>query len=156
MPLLRVLGALACFNLAATGIYLLNDLLDLSSDRRHPHKRERALASGALPLGHALLLVPTLWLFAAILGGFIGWPLLATLCVYVAAMVAYSLRLKDLPYVDALVLGLGYMLRILAGALAAGVAIAPWLLACSTALMASGSASRSPVGLRAAPSSSSR
>jgi len=133
-PLLRVLGAMVCFNWVASGIYLLNDLLDLSSDRRHPHKRERALASGEVPLDHALVLVPALWLTAALLGAWIARPLLAILCVYVVTMMAYSLRLKDLRFVDALVLGLGYTWRILAGAVAAGVQITPWLLACSLAL----------------------
>jgi len=58
--LLAALIGFVCFSLAASGVYLLNDLFDLPADRRHPHKQARALASGRLPLLHGLLMVPVL------------------------------------------------------------------------------------------------
>lgn len=124
---------LVCFSLVASGVYLLNDLLDLPADRRHPHKRSRALASGRLPVLHALLLVPALWAAAALLALALPLPFLSALASYIALMVAYSLRLKDYALVDAAVLAGGYSLRIWAGSLAAAVAVSPWLLLCSSA-----------------------
>ena len=128
-----LLGAL-CFCLAASGVYLLNDLLDLDADRRHPHKRQRLLASGRLPVGQALVLVPCLWLAAALPATRMAPPFMAALAAYVVLMLAYSLRLKDIVIVDAFALAMGYTLRILAGGLATGIDVSRWLLVCSAAL----------------------
>jgi 4-hydroxybenzoate polyprenyltransferase len=132
--LLAGLLALLCFSLAASGVYLLNDLFDLPADRRHPHKRARALASGRLPLLQALGAVPALWGLAALLALALPGRFLGALALYIGLMLAYSLRLRNLALVDALALAAGYSLRIAAGALAAAVAVAPWLLVCSSAL----------------------
>lgn len=132
--LLAALLALACFSLAASGVYLLNDLFDLPGDRSHPHKQARALASGRLPLLHALLMVPALWGAAVLLSLALPLPFLSALAVYVLLMLAYSMRLRNYAIVDALALALGYTLRIWAGSLAVAVAVSPWLLVCSTAL----------------------
>jgi 4-hydroxybenzoate polyprenyltransferase/phosphoserine phosphatase len=135
-PLLLARTALGmlCFCLAASGVYLLNDLFDLPADRRHPHKRGRALASGRLPVLHAMLLVPALWALAGLLALALTPSFLAALGVYVALMCVYSIRLKDIAIVDALALAAGYSLRIHAGALAGGLLVSPWLLVCSSAL----------------------
>ena len=130
----RALLAAFSFSLAASGVYLLNDLLDLPADRRHPHKRQRALASGRIPIAHALVLLPALWIAAALLGAALPARFVASLGVYAALMLGYSARLKDIAIVDALVLAAGYTLRILAGSLAVRVAVSPWLLVCSMAL----------------------
>ncbi|HJV72324.1 UbiA family prenyltransferase [Ideonella sp.] len=122
------------FCLAASGVYLLNDLLDLRADRRHPHKRERVLASGRMPIEHALALLPLLWLAAALLGAALPRPFLAALGTYVGLMLVYSVRLKDIAIVDAFALAAGYTLRILAGAIAVGMDVSPWLLVSSVAL----------------------
>lgn len=126
-------GAL-CFCLAASGVYLLNDLLDLGADRVHPHKRQRALASGQLPIQRALLLLPGLWLASVLTALWLPGPFLGVLGLYVLLMVAYSLGLKDIAIIDALALAMGYSLRILAGALAVGVEVSQWLLVCSSAM----------------------
>jgi 4-hydroxybenzoate polyprenyltransferase/phosphoserine phosphatase len=130
----HALLGLVCFSLAASGVYLLNDLFDLPSDRHHPHKRARALAAGRMPLLHALLLVPVLWLVAALLALALPWSFGAALASYAALMLLYSMRLRDIAIVDTLVLAAGYTLRIGAGSLATGVAVSPWLLVCSSAL----------------------
>lgn len=132
--LMRGLLASLCFSLAAAGVYLLNDLLDLRADREHPHKRDRALACGRVPLMHGLLLFPGLWLAAGLLSLWLAPPFLAALASYVAIMIAYSMRLKDVAIVDTLLLAAGYTLRIQAGALAVQLAVSPWLLVCSMAL----------------------
>jgi 4-hydroxybenzoate polyprenyltransferase/phosphoserine phosphatase len=133
-PLMQALLGAWCFCLAASGVYLLNDLLDLGADRRHPHKRHRLLASGQLPVGLAMLAVPCLWLLAGLSASRMAIPFGVCLVAYVALMLAYSLRLKDLAIVDTFVLAMGYTLRILAGGLAAGLGVSRWLLVCSAAL----------------------
>lgn len=133
-PLLDVAVAALAFSLAASGAYLLNDLLDLPSDRQHPHKRRRPLASGVLPVRHALILWPMLWSAAIALGAISGGKFLFALVFYVGLMLAYSLRLKDIAIIDAFVLAIGYTLRVLAGALAVEMDVSPWLLIASASL----------------------
>lgn len=128
-----LIGAV-CFSLTASGVYLLNDLLDLHADRRHPYKKARALASGQMPIMHALALLPGLWLSAATVAMWLPRPFLAALSLYGVLMLAYSMRLKNMAIVDTLVLAVGYSLRILAGGLAVGLDVSPWLLVCSTAM----------------------
>ena len=120
--------------LAASSVYLLDDLVDLPRDRSHPHKRERPIASGAIPATNAVVVLVLLWLgtIAAAVALPIGYRLV--LAAYIALMLAYVLRVRDLRAVDALLLGCGYTLRILAGSAAMGIAVSAWLLICSTLL----------------------
>jgi 4-hydroxybenzoate polyprenyltransferase/phosphoserine phosphatase len=120
--------------LAASSIYLFDDLVDLPRDRSHPHKRQRPIAAGAIPATHAVVVLVALWLgtIAAAVALPPGYRLV--LAAYVALMLAYVLRVHDLRAVDALLLGCGYTLRILAGSAALGIAVSAWLLICSTLL----------------------
>ena len=123
--------AFLAFGLCASGVYLLNDLLDLPSDRRHPRKRMRPFAAGQLPLLHGLLTAPLLTL-----GGFaLAWlasPLFALVVLgYYIMTLAYSLRLKRVVMVDVVVLAGLYTVRIIGGAAAIEVGLSFWLLAFS-------------------------
>lgn len=124
-----VLLGMACFCLAASGVYLLNDFVDVEKDRKHPSKRRRPLASGAIPLWQAPLLSSAL-LVAGIGGGF--WLLRPAfgliVLAYVVANVAYSGGLKRKPIIDVVLLTLMYVIRILAGGVAAGLPVTDWLL----------------------------
>lgn len=120
------------FCACASSVYILNDLLDLQADRRHPHKKRRPLASGAvsIPAGIALcvgLLLGGLGLTLAI------HPPLVTgiLLVYLLVSTAYSFHLKRQPMVDVFVLAGLYAVRILAGGLAGAVPVTGWLIAFS-------------------------
>jgi 4-hydroxybenzoate polyprenyltransferase len=127
----NALLATIAFCAVASSIYLLNDLLDLPSDRRHPHKRQRPIASGRLPILEAIAVVPLLWAVALVACVALPAGCGVILAVYVAAMIAYSLRLKDYRYVDAAVLGGGYTLRLLLGGAAIAQGFDPWLPAWS-------------------------
>lgn len=123
--------AFLLFCALSSGIYLVNDLLDLEQDKEHPQKRHRPLASGELPiiyggLGAALLLSLSLALGLWWKGAF-GLVLLA----YAAAMVAYSLLLKHMVIIDVFTLAFGFLLRALGGAVAIGVPVSPWLYVCA-------------------------
>ena len=124
----RAALAFVAFCLCASGIYLTNDLLDLPADRRHPHKKERMLASGRIPLAHALIMMPLMMIGGFGLAAHLSMGFAAVLGIYTVLMILYSLRLKDIPLVDVLVLAVGYSLRIAAGSLATGVRVSAWLL----------------------------
>ena len=119
------------FSLCASSIYIINDLLDLPADRHHPHKQDRPMASGRLPLLYAMAAVPLMLVLAALIG-FALHPLVAAILgSYVVLMVAYSQYLKDLAILDVMILASGYTLRILAGAAAVQIPPSPWLIAFS-------------------------
>ncbi|WP_417589105.1 UbiA family prenyltransferase [Pararhodobacter oceanensis] len=126
--------AFVAFSLVASSVYLLNDLLDLGSDRMHPRKRNRPLASGALPLRHGMMLVPVL-LCAGLAMALLLAPLfLLVLTVYYLLTISYSLWLKRRPIIDICTLASLYTLRMAAGAAATGITLSVWLLAFSAFL----------------------
>jgi 4-hydroxybenzoate polyprenyltransferase/phosphoserine phosphatase len=114
----------------ASASYLVNDLLDLQADRRHARKRNRPLASGALSIRNAVLLLAFLYVIGAILAVLSTVPLL--LLMYVLVTLAYSSRLKQLPLVDFFTLSSLYVLRLFAGGKASGHPVSLWLLAFSS------------------------
>jgi 4-hydroxybenzoate polyprenyltransferase/phosphoserine phosphatase len=116
------------FSLVASSVYLINDLIDLSSDRAHPSKRHRPFASGDLPLMNAAWLIPSLLAGGFGLAALISWPFAGVLVGYFCLTLAYSLWLKRMLLVDVLVLAGLYTLRIVAGAVALAIAVSPWLL----------------------------
>lgn len=129
--LLQSLVAFVAFCLCASSAYLLNDTLDAEDDRRHPVKRHRPIASGALPVVGARIASASLALAALALCAFQGRLLLAAVAVYFAATVGYSLYLKRLLMVDTVMLALLHTLRVLGGCAATGIAPSFWLLAFS-------------------------
>ncbi len=119
--------AFALFCALAGAEYLFNDLRDIESDRLHPRKRHRPLASGelspALAVAAALILAA-----AALAGGFaIEWRFGLALVVYAVVATTYSLALKHLVVLDILAVAAGFVVRAVAGALAIDVPVSPWL-----------------------------
>lgn len=126
--LLNATLAFFAFGLMASATYLVNDLVDLPTDRLHPTKSRRPLASGALPIRDALIAIPFLGLATA--GVLVLLPVAVTgvAAIYVVVTVAYSLYLKRMPILDLLVLAFLFTIRIMAGIAAAGNDLTPWLL----------------------------
>lgn len=133
----RLAAAFLSFSICASGVYLLNDVLDVEADRQHPIKRDRPFASGALPLWIGLALFPVLAAIALAIALYAGRPFLAYLVLYGLATAAYSAYLKHIPNVDVIVLAGLYTVRIMAGGVAAEVPISPWLLGFSVFLFLS-------------------
>jgi 4-hydroxybenzoate polyprenyltransferase/phosphoserine phosphatase len=129
---LGVALAMLAFCLCSSAVYLTNDLWDIASDRSHPTKQHRPLASGDLSLALALGLIPLLALAGLALAALAGWQVLLLLLCYLVLTSAYSIKLKEIPLLDILVLAGLYTVRILTGGPAAGVAISFWLLIFST------------------------
>ncbi len=122
------------FSLCASSVYLLNDLLDLDSDRRHESKCKRPLAAGSLPLAAALLAAPLLLLLAFALTALLPIAFLQALFAYWLLTLLYSLYLKSVFLLDVVTLALLYTQRLIAGAAAVNVVASPWLLAFSLCL----------------------
>jgi decaprenyl-phosphate phosphoribosyltransferase len=117
------------FCLAASGTYYLNDSLDYAADRQHPTKRHRPIAAGVVPLGlaravGALLLAVAVG--AAVPVG--GWELALVVGAYVVLTLSYSLWLKHQPIIDMAAVAAGFVLRTIAGGVAADVPISQWFL----------------------------
>lgn len=131
-PLGKLALAFLSFGCFASAGYLVNDLLDLASDRHHPTKRFRSFASGTLPLRYAFAMIPLLAALGLALAITVSTPFLATALSYFALSVTYSLRLKRVVLLDVIVLAGLYSMRILAGAAAVAIWPSEWLLAFST------------------------
>ena len=129
--LAQALVAFVAFSLVASGIYLLNDLLDLDADRAHPRKRARPLASGALPLLRGSLMLPLLLIVGLACAATLGGVFVLVLVTYLVVTTAYSLNLKRRVVIDICVLAALYTLRVLAGGAATGIMPSVWLLAFS-------------------------
>ncbi len=128
--ILAAILAFIVFSLTASSVYILNDMLDLDSDRSHPRKRLRPFASGIVPIKDGLKIAPLL-LFAAVLLAVLFLPpsFLIVLPVYFVATTSYSLWLKRKVMVDVFLLAGLYTVRIIAGGEATGVPMSPWLIA---------------------------
>jgi 4-hydroxybenzoate polyprenyltransferase len=123
-----VLAAAAGFSLIASSIYIINDIADREADRRHPTKRHRPLASGAVGVRTALLLAAFLAIGGALLGAYASITVLWFLAAYAAINLGYSAGLKQVVILDVFIIAAGFMLRILAGTTGVGIPPSQWLL----------------------------
>ena len=139
LPLVgRGLVAFFALSFCASSTYVVNDILDLDSDRSHPRKRERPFASGRIPVSHG----PFVALVPFVTGIGLAWYLLPPaflllLGVYLVTSLAYSLYLKKILLVDVVVLAGLYTIRIIAGGAAVSITPSFWLLAFSMFLFLS-------------------
>lgn len=128
-----VLSSLAflCFSLVASGVYVLNDLLDLEADRAHPRKRLRPFASGRVPIAHGMAMATGLFGLGAGFAMVIGWDFFVVMAGYLLLTTAYSFHLKRRIIIDICILAGLYTSRIIAGGVATGIDLSVWLLAFS-------------------------
>ena len=130
LDLLRSLAAFGICCSVASGIYLINDTMDAETDRLHPDKRARPVASGALrgtyAIGAAALLI-TLGLVSA---WFVArWELVVVIGIYALISIAYTIRLKREPVIELAAVASGFVLRAIAGGVATHVPLSSWFLA---------------------------
>jgi decaprenyl-phosphate phosphoribosyltransferase len=127
--LLLALGATGAFCLAASGVYLVNDVLDAAADRLHPAKRSRPVASGAIsPVTAITVGIVLAGVGCASAELLAGGRLLAVLVVYVVNSFSYSLALKHEPVIDMVCVSAGFLLRAIAGGVAVHVPLSDWFL----------------------------
>ena len=133
----NLLFGFVAFCLCASAVYILNDLLDLESDRLHPRKRQRPFASGRVPIALGIAAIPVLLASSLAMALNVNMLFLDCLLVYFTLTSAYSWWLKRWMLIDCLTLSGLYTLRILAGAAAASLTPSVWLLGFSVFLFLS-------------------
>src|SRR5262249_26542516 len=126
--LFHALWAFASFSLCGSGVYLMNDLVDLDVDRQHSGKKERPLASGDLPLGLGLTAGPLLLIAGVASAIQLSWLFGGVVAVYLIVAIAYSLYFKRVALLDVFSLAGLYTIRLVAGQAATGLAYSNWLL----------------------------
>ncbi|HEY3026629.1 MAG TPA: decaprenyl-phosphate phosphoribosyltransferase [Pyrinomonadaceae bacterium] len=126
----RALIATVAFSFIASGVYVMNDLLDRKDDLNHPTKKLRPLAAGRVSTIVAAGLLSVLLIAGAGLGFLVSRAVLLILLTYVTINFSYSLGLKQIVILDVFLIAAGFMLRILAGTLGIGIAPSQWLLIC--------------------------
>jgi len=121
--------AFLSFSLCASAVYILNDLFDLEADRKHPSKKNRPLASGQISVISGKLAIPILLLAGFLLSiMFLPMTFTVALIIYLTMTTSYTLYLKEKLFIDVIVLGTLYTLRVLAGGLSTGIEVSSWLL----------------------------
>jgi decaprenyl-phosphate phosphoribosyltransferase len=131
----RALAAAGVFCLLAGAVYTINDLLDVESDRCHPVKRERPIASGQVPQPMARTMAAGLAVVSLGIAYALGPAFLAVAVLYFVQNLAYSFKLKQVAFLDVGMIALGFVFRVLAGGIATDVHVSGYMLAC-TALLA--------------------
>lgn len=127
--------AFIVFSFISSSVYIINDLIDIESDRKHPDKKNRPLASGKISIPVSLLI-----LLAFSTAGFTGAYLflnkefLLLLTFYVVINILYSIWLKRIVILDVMIIALGFLIRAIAGCVVINVEASPWLYLCSLVL----------------------
>ncbi|CNJ00802.1 Polyprenyltransferase (cytochrome oxidase assembly factor) [Yersinia frederiksenii] len=129
--LLDAILAFIAFGLCASSVYLLNDLVDLEADREHKTKRNRPLASGAIPLIHGIIAAVILLILSIIITSYLPTQFAFALASYYVITIAYSFSLKSKVVVDVATLAILYSMRLVAGAAATGIMLSNWLISFS-------------------------
>ena len=127
----RALASVAAFSLLASGVYVLNDWFDREKDRLHPEKKHRPIAAGLIAGPAATALVIGCWLGAGAIGAWLGLDFLGVLAGYLMLQVLYTGALKRLVILDVMAIALGFIIRVVAGAVAIDVVVSNWLFLCT-------------------------
>lgn len=132
---LKSVFAFVVFSLAASCIYIINDYSDIDSDRKHPEKSKRPLASGAITKSTALTILGllaiadiTLVVFGGRYFGHSLWKFGTIILFYVVMNLAYTFKLKHVAIIDVTIIAVGFVLRVLAGGYATGIPISQWAI----------------------------
>ena len=125
---IRALLAFIAFSLSASSLYIINDLLDIDSDRLHPKKKNRPFASGTLSMRWGIGQAIVLLVIALVLAVYINTEFLVALIIYSVLSAAYSFKLKRVVLLDVSILAVLYTLRIIAGTFAVSLDLSYWLI----------------------------
>lgn len=125
---IATLTAFFAFSLCASSIYIINDIVDIESDRQHPVKSKRPFAAGQLSQKTGVVLATMLFLSSVCIAYFISWSFVYILLAYLIITSLYSFFIKRIALLDVLLLAGLYTFRLIAGSTAAGVPVSFWLL----------------------------
>ena len=122
------------FSLAASAVYIFNDIADIEQDKLHPTKSLRAIPSGKLSVQTATVVATMLFVFSIIGAFFLNMKFGMALLLYLLINVLYSYKLKHVVIIDVMTISAGFVLRVVAGAFLIGVPTSEWLLICTVLL----------------------
>ncbi|MEV0462330.1 decaprenyl-phosphate phosphoribosyltransferase [Nocardia tengchongensis] len=120
--------AFVVFCMAASGIYLVNDALDVEADRAHPTKRFRPIAAGVVPVNLAYALSAVLLIGSVALSFVANWHLAVVMAVYIGIQLAYCFGLKHQAVLDICIVSSGFLLRAVAGGVSSDIKLSQWFL----------------------------
>lgn len=127
--LLESIAVFFAFSCIASSIYVINDYVDIEQDRLHPVKKDRPLASGAISKKGAISILICLIIIGISIGWWLKSPLLlAILAGYFVMNIAYSMKLKHIAILDIVIIAIGFLLRVFAGAAVSHLFISHWLI----------------------------
>ena len=131
---IKVIAAFILFCLISSSVYVLNDIIDCEKDKLHPKKKKRPIASGIISKMEASIvmavLLPIVLIISFYIDLYFGWVILS----YFANNILYSFKVKHIVILDVMSIALGFLLRVIGGALIIRVYISPWILLCTLLL----------------------
>lgn len=127
----RDILAFISFGLLASGVYIINDIFDAERDRLHPTKKDRPLASGKIKVWQALLLFTVLLALSITISIMLSSAIFWISIIYLITNILYSFGLKHLAIIDVMIVALGFVFRVMAGAYAINVPVSHWILLCT-------------------------
>lgn len=123
--------AFALFSLSASSVYIINDICDRNKDRAHPKKCNRPIASGAVSIPQAVILLIILIAAVSFFSIKINIWFAAVLLIYFLFNILYSSILKNIAILDIISVSVSYVLRVIAGAVIISVTLSPWIIICT-------------------------
>ncbi len=129
--ILRSLIAFFAFSFVASSVYVLNDIFDADSDRKHTRKKTRPLAAGTIRIQNAQIFCTILFLLGISVALILPLSVFSIIVGYFIINILYSSWLKKISIIDVMIVATGFVLRILVGALAIAVSVSPWILLCT-------------------------
>jgi len=133
-PLIQATLGFVAFCFLSSGVYLLNDIVDIDSDRAHPQKSRRPIASGEISIPIAMILSIMLFAVGTAISFFVGMSFFYFVLGYIGLQLLYIFFLKRQPILDILAVSAGFVIRAAAGGFAVDVPISSWLLVCTSLL----------------------
>lgn len=130
--LINTIIAFFCYCFAASSIYCFNDIYDVESDRRHPMKCKRPIASGAVPISKAYGLMTVMLSLSLMLAYFslgdTAMAVIGVICFYYLMNIAYCVKLKQIALVDVFIIASGFVLRVVLGGVVNGIELSQWIV----------------------------
>lgn len=144
-----VLIAFISFSFATSATYIFNDIVDSKSDRLHPVKKQRPIASGKLPIGIAIFELVGFIFLSLIIAVSLNQLFLTLIIAYLVIQLVYSLGFKNIPVIDILIIATGFIIRVYAGAFVINAHLSAWFLLCvvSASLFLAAGKRRSEINL---------
>lgn len=125
---LEAVKAFILFSLVASSVYIINDVFDRESDRLHPEKKKRPIASGMIKVNVAWLFAFLFFSAGILIGFLINLKLAGVILLYFIMNLVYSIKLKHVPLLDIFIIAVGFILRIVAGSVMTGIMVSDWLI----------------------------